>query len=146
MTMSNTTTKRRCGRLATTMASGAILLASGTMTTACAGGKTLAPEPTPAPDSAAARTLEETALEVAVAFADRDRGTDRTEAWLPQLRDQYETSPGVTVRRGRTPDDGLLRLTHTRTETYKCIAVTQEADLAGESVKIARIHTGRPRC
>jgi hypothetical protein len=99
------------------------------------------------PDPAAQRALEQTALEVAEAFADRDRGAvERTEAWLPQLRGDYEVAEGVQVSRGEAADDGLVLLTHAATDTYKCIAVTAAADVAGEPVAIARMSIGQPRC
>jgi hypothetical protein len=99
------------------------------------------------PDPAAKRALEKTALDVAEAFANRDRGdVERTEGWLPQLRGEYDIAAGVRVGHGQSDDDGLVLLTHSATGTYKCIAVTGAADVAGEPVDIARISTDRPRC
>lgn len=98
-------------------------------------------------DPAAEQALEQTALEVGEAFANRDRGrVERTEAWLPELRGDYEAARGVRVTRGTSADDGLVLLTHAATDTYKCIAVTGAADVAGEPVQIARISIGEPRC
>ena len=57
-----------------------------------------------------------------------------------------EVVAGVKVGNGQAADDGLVLLTHAATSTYKCIAVTGAADIAGEPVKIARISTGQPRC
>lgn len=98
-------------------------------------------------DPAAERALEQTALAVGEAFADRDRGKEeRTEAWLSKLRGDFEVAAGVEVGNGQAADDGLVLLTHAATNTYKCVAVTEAADMAGEPVKIARISTGQPRC
>lgn len=118
------------------------------MTAACAADEGTAPGTDQASGPPAAeRALEHTALEVAEAFANRDRGdVERTEEWLPQLRGEYEVADGVRVGHGEASDDGLVLLSHTAAKTYKCIAVTDAADVAGEPVQIARISVGQPRC
>ena len=129
----------------------AVVLAAVGLTSGCGAGQEATSASTrdavATPDPTASRALDETALELALAFAHLDRGTEeRTEAWLSQLRGDFESADGVEVGNGHDADDGLVLLTHTATSTYKCIAVTGEADAAGESVEIARISTGQPRC
>jgi hypothetical protein len=122
------------------------LLASLGLISGCADDQA-ARDSVETPDPTAERALEQTALAVAEAFADRDRGKEeRTEGWLSQLRGDFEVAAGVKVGNGQAADDGLVLLTHAATSTYKCIAVTEAADIAGEPVKIARISTGQPRC
>lgn len=125
----------------------ATVLVAMAVLTGCASDQEADQDSVQAPDPAAERALEETALQVGEAFAHRDRGeAQRTEDWLPELRGDYETASGVQVGRGGLADDGLVLLTHAATKTYKCIAVTDAADVAGESVNIAQMSTGEPRC